>query len=134
MLIKEKFNPEKLELWKKLVQTHFDNPPAVCPADLSQAFRGIVDGLDMGEVRIAEKKDSQWLVNDWAKKAILLWFRYTPSEKMYEAGLPFLDKVPVKEPNDKIRIVPPGVARYGSYMAGGSILMPGYINIGAYVD
>jgi len=91
--------------------------------------------LDRGEVRVAEKRDGDWVVNEWAKKAILLYFRLRRVEPMDVGGLHFLDKIPVKSDYAErgVRVVPPGVARFGSYLAEGVVLMPGYVNIGAWV-
>jgi len=91
--------------------------------------------LDRGEVRVAEKRDGDWIVNEWAKKAILLYFRLRKVEPMNVGGLHFLDKIPVKSDYARqgVRVVPPGVARFGSYLSEGVVLMPGYVNIGAWV-
>ena len=91
--------------------------------------------LDRGEARVAEKRDGEWVVNEWAKKAILLYFRLRKVVPMDVGGLHFLDKIPVKSDYAErgVRVVPPGVARFGSYLAEGVVLMPGYVNIGAWV-
>ncbi len=91
--------------------------------------------LDAGELRVAEPCDGDWQVNEWVKKAILLYFRLRKVEPMEVGGLHFLDKVPVKSnyAETGVRVVPPGVARYGSYLSAGVVLMPGYVNIGAWV-
>ncbi len=91
--------------------------------------------LDRGEARVAEKRDGEWVVNDWAKKAILLYFRLRKVEPMEVGGLHFLDKIPVKDDYAErgVRVVPPGVARYGSFLSEGVVLMPGFVNIGAWV-
>ena len=91
--------------------------------------------LDRGEVRVAEPTESGWTVNEWVKKAILLYFRLRKVEPMEVGGLHFLDKIPVKADYAArgVRVVPPGVARYGSFLSEGVVLMPGYVNIGAWV-
>jgi 2,3,4,5-tetrahydropyridine-2,6-dicarboxylate N-succinyltransferase len=91
--------------------------------------------LDRGEVRVAERAESGWTVNEWVKKAILLYFRLRKVEPMDVGGLHFLDKIPVKDDyaDRGVRVVPPGVARYGSFLSEGVILMPGFVNIGAWV-
>jgi 2,3,4,5-tetrahydropyridine-2,6-dicarboxylate N-succinyltransferase len=91
--------------------------------------------LDAGEVRVAEQAGGGWTVNEWVKKAILLYFRLRKVEPMEIGGLHFLDKIPVKSDyaSRGVRVVPPGVARYGSFLSEGVILMPGYVNIGAWV-
>ncbi|HSG14639.1 MAG TPA: 2,3,4,5-tetrahydropyridine-2,6-dicarboxylate N-succinyltransferase [Gaiellaceae bacterium] len=91
--------------------------------------------LDRGEVRVAEPTESGWTVNEWVKKAILLYFRLRKVEPMEVGGLHFLDKIPLKADYAArgVRVVPPGVARYGSFLSEGVVLMPGYVNIGAWV-
>jgi 2,3,4,5-tetrahydropyridine-2-carboxylate N-succinyltransferase len=91
--------------------------------------------LDAGEIRVAEPVDGGWQVNEWVKKAILLYFRLRKVEPMEVGGLHFLDKIPVKSDyaDRGVRVVPPGVARYGSFLSEGCVLMPGYVNIGAWV-
>jgi 2,3,4,5-tetrahydropyridine-2,6-dicarboxylate N-succinyltransferase len=91
--------------------------------------------LDRGEARVAERRDGKWVVNEWTKKAILLYFRLRKVEPMEVGGLHFLDKIPVKADYAArgVRVVPPGVARYGSFLSEGVVLMPGFVNIGAWV-
>ncbi len=94
-----------------------------------------IELLDAGEIRVAEHRDGGWHVNEWVKKAILLYFRLRKVEPMEVGGLTFLDKIPVKADyaDRGVRVVPPGVARYGSFLSEGVVLMPGYVNIGAWV-
>ena len=94
-----------------------------------------IAALDRGEVRVADHSDDGWKVNEWTKKAILLYFRLRKVEPMDVGGLHFLDKIPVKADYAErgVRVVPPGVARYGSYLGEGVVLMPGFVNIGAWV-
>ena len=95
----------------------------------------VIAALDRGDVRVAEKGPDGWVVNEWVKKAILLYFRLRKVEPMDVGGLHFLDKIPVKADyaDRGVRVVPPGVARYGSYLGEGVVLMPGFVNIGAWV-
>ena len=95
----------------------------------------VIAALDRGDVRVAEKGPDGWVVNEWVKKAILLYFRLRKVEPMDVGGLHFLDKIPVKADyaDRGVRVVPPGVARYGSHLGEGVILMPGFVNIGAWV-
>jgi 2,3,4,5-tetrahydropyridine-2,6-dicarboxylate N-succinyltransferase len=94
-----------------------------------------IAALDRGDVRVAERTQDGWTVNEWTKKAILLYFRLRKVEPMNVGGLHFLDKIPVKADyaDRGVRVVPPGVARYGSYLGEGVVLMPGFVNIGAWV-
>ncbi|MEC7988202.1 MAG: 2,3,4,5-tetrahydropyridine-2,6-dicarboxylate N-succinyltransferase [Myxococcota bacterium] len=91
--------------------------------------------LDKGEIRVAEKVEDEWVVHDWIKKAILLFFRVSQM-KTHEIGpYEFYDKIPLKKnlAEQGVRVVPPGHIRYGSFLERGTIVMPGYVNIGAYV-
>jgi 2,3,4,5-tetrahydropyridine-2-carboxylate N-succinyltransferase len=94
-----------------------------------------VAALDRGEARVAERRDGEWRVNEWAKKAILLYFRLRKVEPMEIGGLHFLDKIPVKDDYAErgVRVVPPGIARRGAFLSEGVVLMPGFVNIGAWV-
>jgi len=94
-----------------------------------------IAGLDRGELRVAERAGDEWRVNEWVKKAILLYFRLRKVEPMEVGGLHFLDKIPVKSDyaDRGVRVVPPGIARYGSFLSEGVVLMPGFVNIGAWV-
>ncbi|QKZ13965.1 2,3,4,5-tetrahydropyridine-2,6-dicarboxylate N-succinyltransferase [Spirosoma sp. KUDC1026] len=104
-----------------------------------QLIKDIVNQLDRGELRVATPPATEggdWTVNEWVKKAILLFF-VSQQMKVDEVGIfSFHDKIPLKTDfaDAKVRVVPPAVARYGSYQAPGVILMPSYVNIGAYVD
>src|SRR5690606_7193243 len=91
--------------------------------------------LDRGEIRVAVKRDGEWQVNAWVKEAILLYFGQRGLSPMEAGELEFYDKIPTKTGLEAqgIRVVPPGVARYGSYLEPGCVLMPGYVNIGAWV-
>ncbi len=95
----------------------------------------IVAALDRGERRVAEQRDGEWVVDVEAKLAILEFFKLRKVEPMQVGGLHFLDKIPVKTDYAErgVRVVPPGVARYGSFLSEGVVLMPGYVNIGAWV-
>ena len=101
-----------------------------------------IEQLDRGEIRVAEKKDGDWHVNDWVKKAVLLYFRIDDNEFIKGGFTNYYDKVPSKfaDYNSRdfreggARIVPPATARKGSYIAPSTVLMPSYVNIGAYVD
>lgn len=104
------------------------------PADALKIVEGVIDQLDAGKIRVAEKTSEGWKANAWVKKAILLYFRLRPVEKMEEG--PFADKVPLKVlPIPQNRIVPYSSVRRGSYIAPRVVIMaPSFVNIGAYVD
>ncbi len=100
--------------------------------------QAVIHQLDKGELRVAQPASAEsgdWIVNDWVKKAILLYFMSQPMEASQSGIFDYNDKIPLKTNYDQqsVRVVPPAVARYGSYLAPGVILMPSYINIGAYV-
>ncbi|MBO9542356.1 2,3,4,5-tetrahydropyridine-2,6-dicarboxylate N-succinyltransferase [bacterium] len=103
--------------------------------DVKDAVLDVIARLDRGELRVAEKVNGQWITNAWVKEAILLYMASQPVREMDAGSLQFLDKIPTKRDLAKtgVRVVPPGVARYGSFLEPGCILMPGYVNIGAYV-
>ncbi len=100
-----------------------------------EAVEEVIALLDRGEVRVAEKEGGEWRVNGWVKEAILLYFALRPLEPMEAGDLRYFDKIPTKRNLEAqgIRVVPPGVARYGSFLEPGCVMMPGYVNIGAYV-
>ncbi len=105
------------------------------PAAAADAVERTIASLDRGEVRVAEKVDSDWVVNPWVKEAILLYFRLRAMETFEIGPYEFHDKIPLKTglAEQGIRLVPPGTVRYGAFCEPGVIVMPGYVNIGAYV-
>jgi 2,3,4,5-tetrahydropyridine-2-carboxylate N-succinyltransferase len=92
--------------------------------------------LDSGKLRVAEPTDDGWKVNEWAKKAILLYFPIREMETFEVGPMEFYDKIPLKKDykSQGVRVVPHAVARYGSFMESGVVLMPSYVNLGAYVS
>ncbi|VVE89589.1 2,3,4,5-tetrahydropyridine-2,6-dicarboxylate N-succinyltransferase [Pandoraea bronchicola] len=113
------------------------------PADVREAVAHVIAELDKGTLRVAQKQDGQWIVNQWIKKAVLLSFRLEDNAVMPAGGFTqFYDKVPSKFANytaedfarGGFRVVPPAVARRGSFIGKNVVLMPSYTNIGAYVD
>ncbi|MEO8674276.1 MAG: 2,3,4,5-tetrahydropyridine-2,6-dicarboxylate N-succinyltransferase [Casimicrobiaceae bacterium] len=120
--------------------------PATAPAAVRDAVAHVIDELDAGRVRVAEKLDGAWIVRQWVKKAVLLSFRLSDNAPIGLAGpavpFRFYDKVPTKFAHYDdaafaaagVRVVPPAVARRGAFIARNVVLMPSYVNIGAYVD
>lgn len=100
------------------------------------AITEVIDGLDRGELRAAEKIDGVWVVNEWVKKAVLLYFPICEMQVMEVGPYEYHDKMALKHgyANQQVRVVPPAVARHGAYLAPGVVMMPSYVNIGAYVD
>jgi 2,3,4,5-tetrahydropyridine-2-carboxylate N-succinyltransferase len=95
----------------------------------------MVARLDRGEVRVAERVDGEWVVNEEAKQAILDYFRLRKVEPMEVGPFEYLDKIPLKHDYERagVRVVPPAVARYGSFLSRGVVMMPSFVNIGAWV-
>jgi 2,3,4,5-tetrahydropyridine-2,6-dicarboxylate N-succinyltransferase len=120
---------------QELVSSAYADRDALKEARARQAVEETIDLLDRGKIRVAEKDSGEWRVNAWVKEAILLYFAIRPLEPMEAGELRFYDKIPTKRNLEEqgIRVVPPGVARYGSFLEPGCVLMPGYVNIGAYV-
>lgn len=121
---------------QQIIETAWDNRALLKEEKTQQAIRNVIDLLDSGILRVAEPKNGTWQVNEWIKKAVVLYF---PIQKMevLEAGIfEYHDKIPLKHgfAEKGIRVVPNAVARHGSYISKGVILMPSYVNIGAYVD
>ena len=116
--------------------------PSKAPDEVRRAVGTVLADLNAGRLRCAEKKNGQWVVNEWVKKAVLLSFRLNDNVVMGEGDLQFFDKVPSRFAGldekgfreQGVRVVPPAVARYGSYIARNVVLMPSYVNIGAYID
>jgi len=101
----------------------------------SEAVLDTIAMLDRGELRVASRQGGEWVVHEWIKQAILLYFSLQPVTAWEAGSLEFFDKIPTKRnlQAQGVRVVPPGVARYGSFLEPGAILMPGYVNIGARV-
>jgi 2,3,4,5-tetrahydropyridine-2-carboxylate N-succinyltransferase len=121
---------------RSIIEKAWDNRELLKEEETVNAIRRVVDLLDLGELRVAEPTSDGWQVNEWVKKAVVLYF---PIQKMetLEAGIfEYHDKIPLKRNYQEkgIRVVPNAVARHGAYISAGTILMPSYVNIGAYVD
>jgi len=114
------------------VQREMLHDPAVI-----NAVNTVVDQLDRGAIRVAEPAaDGSWIVNEWVKKAVLLYFPLHDMQTIEAAPFEYRDKVPLKHDYEAqgVRVVPPATARYGAFLAKGVVMMPSYVNIGAYVD
>ncbi len=129
-----------------IINDAFENRSEITPANATPEVRSAIEEainmLDNGSARVAEKKDGEWVVNQWLKKAVLLSFRVNENRVMDGGVNRYYDKVETKfatyTPDDfaqaGVRVVPNANARHGSYIAPGAVLMPSYVNIGAYVD
>ena len=132
---------------QNLIDLAWEGRPSLNPQNASPEIRNavtqVVDDLNAGRIRVADRKGvGDWTVNQWVKKAVLLSFRLNDNALMHAGDLAFFDKVKTKFSSlseeevraTGVRIVPPAVARHGSYVAKNVVLMPSYVNIGAYVD
>jgi 2,3,4,5-tetrahydropyridine-2,6-dicarboxylate N-succinyltransferase len=131
---------------QNMIEQIFEDRAKLSPSNadpkVRAAVKWVLDKLDAGELRVAEKKVGAWVVNEWVKKAVLLSFRLEDNKVMDSCYTKFYDKVPTKfEEYDAqrlkesgVRIVPPAAVRRGSYIAPDVIVMPSFVNIGAYVD
>jgi len=122
--------------WKKKIESAWEDHSKLKETETQQVIKDIIDSIDRGILRIAEKSENEWKVNEWVKKAVLLYFPITKMKSMEAGILSFYDKIALKHDFEKlgVRVVPPAVARYGCFLNRGVVLMPSYINIGAYID
>lgn len=118
-----------------LVEQAGARPDELDSAEHRAAVEETIAALDRGELRMAEKNGDEWTVNGWIQQAILLYFQLTEMQVMHAGPLEFYDRIPLKHDLDRrgIRVIPGGIARYGSHIEPGVVLMPGFVNIGAYV-
>lgn len=119
-----------------LIETAWNDRSLLQHQETQDAIREVIEAIDQGKLRVAEPIAGGWQVNEWVKKAVVLYF---PIQKMetFEVGIfEYHDKMPLKQnyAAKRIRVVPNAVARHGAYISSGVILMPSYVNIGAYVD
>ena len=128
---------------KNIIEEAWENRSALNPANapkpLRAAIEEVIAGLDAGKLRVAEKQGKEWVTHQWLKKAVLLSFRLEDNRVMDGGATRYYDKVSSKFSSfdfDKsgVRVVPPAMARRGSYLAKNVVLMPSYVNIGAYID
>lgn len=121
---------------RELIEKAWDNRELLNDKETKIAIKSIIDELDQGMRRVAEPgADGQWKVNEWVKKAVILYFPIQKMRVVDVGPFEFHDKIKLKSGYEKlgVRVVPHAIARYGSYVSPGVIMMPSYINIGAYV-
>lgn len=129
----------KIDAWFEEIHTY---SPQQAPEAVIEAVTAVMDGLNSGLLRVAEKINHQWIVHTWIKKAILLYFKLQDNQLIEATPTPFFDKIPLKYAgysadrfrDTQTRVVPQAMVRHGAYVGKKTILMPSYINIGAYVD
>ena len=124
---------------QEIVEQAWADRSMLADAAVKATIREVVEAVDKGQLRTAEPinlETSEWQVNEWVKKAIIMYFPIQEMRTMHSGELEWYDKMELKHDYEKlgVRVVPHAVARYGAYIAPGAILMPSYVNIGAYVD
>jgi len=126
----------KMKNLQNIIEKAWDDRSLLAKNETRDAIREVVRLLDKGEIRIAEKTESQWVVNEWLKKAVIMFFPINDMEVSKSGIFEYYDKIPLKGGFEQagVRVVPPATVRYGAFINRGAVLMPSYINIGAYVD
>jgi 2,3,4,5-tetrahydropyridine-2-carboxylate N-succinyltransferase len=122
---------------QKLIEQVWENRELLKDLSVQKTIEEVIEQLDKGKLRVAEPlSNGQWQVNEWVKKAVILYFPIRKMETIEVGPLEFHDKMKLKNNYAKlgVRVVPHAIARYGAYLASGVIMMPSYVNIGAYVD
>lgn len=122
---------------RAIIEAAWENRSLLNEATTIQAIEHVIEEIDKGRLRVAEPLvDGDWQVNEWVKKAVILYFPIRKMETIEIGPFEFHDKMALKSNYEAlgVRVVPPAVARYGAYISSGVILMPSYVNIGAYVD
>jgi 2,3,4,5-tetrahydropyridine-2-carboxylate N-succinyltransferase len=121
---------------KELVEAAWENRELLKDKQTVLAIKSIVEDLDRGDIRVAEPTVNGWVVNEWIKKAVILYFPLQKMQTVEVGPFEFHDKIRLKTgyAAKGVRVVPHAIARYGSFIASGVVLMPSYVNIGAYVD
>ena len=121
---------------QKIIEKAWDDKNLLNEEITKNAINQVVELLDNGKLRVAEPLANSWKVNEWVKKAVVMYFPIQKMETIEVGPFEFHDKIPLKKDykSKGIRVVPHAIARYGSFISKGTILMPSYVNIGAYVD
>ncbi len=119
-----------------LIENAWENRELLRKKESIEAIEYVIEALDKGRLRTAEPINDGWKVNDWIKKAVILYFPIRKMETMEVGMFEFHDKIPLKHSyaQQGVRVVPHALARYGAYLAQGVVMMPSYVNIGAYID
>lgn len=125
-----------MENIKNIIENAWNDRLLLENSEVREAICEVIEKLDKGVVRIAEKIDGKWVINEWLKKAVLMYFPINKMEVSESGIFEYYDKIPLKRGFEEsgVRVVPPATARYGAFINKGVILMPSYVNIGAYVD
>ncbi len=125
-----------IAIMKEIIEKAWEDRSLLNDFLVQKTIREVIEALDKGKLRVAEPLNGQWIVNEWIKKAVLLYFPIQQNQTIELGPFEFHDKIPLKNgfAEQQVRVVPHAIARYGSYLAPNVILMPSYVNIGAYVD
>ena len=121
---------------KEIIENAWDNRELLKEKETVIAIKTIIEDLDRGVLRVAEPDGNDWKVNEWVKKAVILYFPIQPMQRLSVGPFEFHDKIKLKTGYSQqgVRVVPHAIARYGAYISKGVVMMPSYVNIGAYVD
>lgn len=124
-----------MEDLKSIISQAWDNRELLKEAQTQEAVREVINQLDLGKLRVAEPDGDDWKVNDWVKKAVVMYFPIQKMETIEVGAFEFHDKIPLKRnyAEKGVRVVPHAIARHGAYLEAGVIMMPSYVNIGAWV-
>lgn len=126
----------KKKLMKDIIEEIWNNRELLKDSKYIKIINDVISDLDSGKIRVAEKKDGKWVVNEWIKKAVILFFPISKMETIKVGPFEFHDKIALKKNYAEmgVRVVPHAISRYGSFIEKGAVLMPSYVNIGAYVS
>jgi len=121
---------------QQIIEQTWEDRSRLQHAESAEAVRAVIEDLDKGRIRVAEPDGDSWKVNEWVKKAVLMYFPIQKMETIEVGPFEFHDKIALKNNYAElgVRVVPHAVARYGAYLSKGVIMMPSYVNIGAFVD
>ena len=126
----------KMDKIQQIIEQAWENRTLLQEKSTLDAINEVIAKLDSGAFRVAEPTENGWKVNDWIKKAVILYFPTQKMETIEVGPFEFYDKIPLKKNYEKlgVRVVPHAIARYGAFLQKGVVMMPSYVNIGAYVD
>ncbi|MFH2096041.1 MAG: 2,3,4,5-tetrahydropyridine-2,6-dicarboxylate N-succinyltransferase [Bacteroidota bacterium] len=121
---------------QEIINSVWDQREMLSQPAYANTVHKVIELLDKGQIRVAQPDENGWKVNQWVKKAVIMYFQVAGMQTMEAGPMEFHDKIPLKKDYAKlgVRVVPHAIARYGSYLAKTVIMMPSYVNIGAYVD
>ncbi len=124
-----------LERWRETIGAAYEGRVALDDAAVRGAVEGVVAALDCGDLRVAERREAEWVTHGWLQQALALYFRLRVSKTIEAGPFEFHDKIPLKRnlAAAGVRVVPPGAVRYGAFLEPGVIVMPAYVNVGARV-